>query len=473
MKTANETPDVSANPLGYLPVTSLIRKFAVPSIISLLVSAAYNITDQIFIGQVVGMYGNAATNVAFPITILLNALAQLIGVGAAANFNIAMGAKKQDDAKKIVGTALTLMSVCGTALMAIVLLFKTPLLMLCGATENVLPYAQIYMSITAIGFPFFLFTQAANQLIRADGSPMYSMFCVAIGAVTNIFLDWLFMFVFGWGIQGAAVATVIGQIISFIVCFRYFIRFKAFKIKLSSLQVHKRSLIEIVKLGASNCLNQLIMMVVNIVMNNTLTYYGALEKYGSDIPLAVSGVIAKLNTILISFAVGLAQGCQPILGFNMGAGNYARVKETYKKAVTAALVISIGFFLAFQLFPRQIISIFGSGDALYFEFAERYIRIFLMMVCVFGVQPLSVNYFSGIGNVRQGLILSLSRQGFLLLPLLIVLPVFLGLNGVLCAGPVADALACILSLVLVYRSFRKLTAMEKEAEITKRLQPDL
>lgn len=456
--------EVTNNPLGYAPIAGLIRRFAIPSIISMLVSAAYNITDQIFIGQVVGMLGNAATNVAFPITILVNALAQLVGVGTASNFNIVMGANQQDSAKGFVGTGLALMSICGALLMAAVLLFKTPILLLCGATENVLPYAELYLGITAIGIPFFLFTQSANQLIRADGSPSYSMMCVAIGAVLNVFLDWLFMFVFSWGIQGAAAATVIGQIVSFAFCALYFPRFKAFKIALETFRVKKSYFIKIAQLGAPNFINQIILMTVNIVMNNTLTHYGALGRYGSDIPLAVSGVIAKLNSILIAFAVGLAQGCQPILGFNMGAKNYSRVKETYKKAVSAALAISFAFFLAFQLFPRQIVGIFGTGNELYFEFAERYIRIFLMMVCVLGVQPLSVNYFSGIGNMRQGIILSASRQGFLLLPLLIVLPIFLGLNGALYAGPIADILACTLSLFFVSRSFRRLTEMQKELQ---------
>ncbi|GHV48531.1 multidrug transporter MatE [Clostridia bacterium] len=448
------------NPLGYAPIPGLIRKFAVPSIISLLVSAAYNITDQIFIGQVVGILGNAATNVTFPITTLTNALAQLIGVGAAANFNIAMGAKKQDEAEGVVGTGITLSSICGLFLCAVVFLLKTPMLLLCGATDTVLPYAEIYLGITAIGLPFFLFTQAGSQLIRADGSPSYFMMCNAVGAVVNVFLDWLFMFPLGWGIQGAAAATVVGQIVSFVICVRYFPRFKAFKIKFATMRVKLDYAVKILKLGASNCINQIIMMIVNIVMNNTLKHYGALASYGSDIPLAVAGVIAKLNSILTAFSVGIAQGCQPILGFNMGEKNYSRVKGTYKTAFIATLIISILAFFAFQLFPRQIVSIFGSGDERYYEFAVRYMRIFMMMVCIFGIQPLSVNYFSGTGNARQGILLSLSRQGFFLLPLLIFLPMLFGLDGVLYAGPIADALACALSIMMVLVSFKKLTALQ-------------
>lgn len=462
-QTNNQVPG-GGNPLGYAPIVGLIVKFAIPSIISMLVNAAYNITDQIFIGHVVGMLGNAATNVAFPVVTLTNAFSQLVGIGTASNFNISLGAKKEEAARHYIGTGLTLMPIVGILILCLVLLFKTPILLLCGATENALPYAQVYLGVTAFGIPFLLFSSAGSHLIRADGSPTYSMACTVTGAVLNIFLDWLFMFVFQWGIRGAALATVTGQVISFLLCLRYFTRFKTFPIKRSMLGLNFNYVIQIAKLGTSNFINQTIMMLVNIVMNNTLNHYGALSIYGSDIPLAVSGVIAKLNSILSSFSVGLAQGCQPIWGFNMGAKNYGRVKEAYKKALTCALTISIVAFLLFQLFPRQIVSIFGSGDALYFQFAERYMRIFMMMVCVFGVQPLTVNYFTGTGNVRQGIILSLSRQGFFLVPLLLLLPLRFGLDGALYAGPIADSLAVALSLTLVSLNFKKLGKIQTQQQ---------
>lgn len=460
-RTNDRTPG-QGNPLGYAPVVGLIGKFAIPSIISMLVNAAYNITDQIFIGHVVGMLGNAATNVAFPVVTFTMAFAQLVGIGTASNFNISLGAKKEEEARNFVGTGLTLMPILGMLIMCLVLLFKMPVLRLCGATENVLPYAELYLSITTFGIPFFLISSAGSFLIRADGSPTYSMTCTVAGALLNVFLDWLFMFVFEWGIQGAALATITGQIVSFLLCLFYFTRFKTFKITLRVLRVRAGYIKRILKLGTSNFINLTIMMLVNIVMNNTLTHYGALSIYGSDIPLAVSGVIAKLNSILAAFTVGLAQGCTPILGFNLGAKNYDRVKETYKKALSVALVIGVAVFLLFQTFPRQIVSIFGSGDALYFEFAERYMRIFLFMVCINGVQPLSVNYFTGTGNVKQGILLSLSRQGFFLIPLLILLPMAFGLDGALYAGPIADAMACALSLTLVFLNFKKLTRMQAE-----------
>lgn len=453
---ADINTETKGNPLGYAPIPGLIGKFAVPSIISMLVMAAYNITDQIFIGHVVGMLGNAATNVAFPVVTLTTAFAQLTGVGTAANFNINMGARREDEAKAFVGTGLTMMALVGVALFCVVALLKTPILMLCGATKTVLPYAQSYLGITAVGLPFLLFTNGGSHLIRADGSPSYSMMSMVTGAVINVFLDWLFLFVLHWGIQGAAAATVIGQVISFALCVRYFTRFKSFPISRQMLGLRRQYSVRIAKLGTSNFVNHSIMMLVNIVMNNTLAYYGALSIYGSDIPLAVSGVIAKLNSILSAFSVGLAQGCQPILGFNMGAKNFDRVKGTYKRALAIALSISFFAFALFQLFPRQIVSIFGTGDELYFQFAEQYMRIFMMMVCIFGIQPLSVNYFTAIGNVKQGLLLSLSRQGLILVPLLILMPMAFGLNGVLYAGPIADFLAGVLSLTLVWRNFRSL-----------------
>lgn len=450
------------NPLGSGPILRLIAQFAIPSIISMLVMAAYNITDQIFIGHVVGMLGNAATNVAFPTVTLTAAFAQMVGIGTAANFNMNMGANREEDAKGFLLTGLTMMAAVGILIGILVQVFKAPILLLCGATENVYPYALSYLSITAIGIPFNLFSNSGSFLIRADGSPSYSMSCTVFGAVLNILLDALFMFVFHWGIQGAALATVIGQILSAVLCLCYFPRFKSFKISWRNLGIQISYALGIMKLGFSNFINQTVMMLVNIILNNMLTKYGAVSVYGGDIPLAVAGVAAKLNSILSSFAVGLAMGCQPIWSFNLGAKKYGRVKETYKKALAVALCIGLAAFAVFQLFPRPIISIFGSGEELYFQFAERYLRIYMMMVCVYSVQPLSVNYFTGTGNVKQGILISLSRQGLFLIPLLLILPTFFGIDGVLYAAPVADALACVLALSMTAINFRKLPRIDAE-----------
>lgn len=453
--------NIDGNPLGFAPIGGLIRKFAIPSMISFLVSAAYNITDQIFIGRVVGMLGNAATNVAFPVVILSIALAQLVGAGTAANFNISMGAQQTEEAKKYIGTGLMLSVIFGLVLGLFVLVCKTPILRICGATDGVMPYAQTYLGITACGLPFLLFSSANNMLVRADGSPGYSMVCTVTGAVLNVGLDALFMLVFHWGMQGAALATMIGQLVSFCMSFGYFFRFQAFKIERTMFRLQIAYVIQISKLGLSNFINQIIMMLVNIVMNNTLTRYGAQSVFGSDIPLAVSGVAAKLNSIMIGFTVGLAQGCQPIFSYNMGAENYSRIKETYKKAALAALCFSTAAFFIFQFFPRQITGIFGTGSDTYYAFAEQYLRIYMMMVFLTGIQPLTVNYFTSIGDVRQGIVLSLSRQGLFLLPLLLVLPLFFGLKGALFAGPIAEVMACALSMFWIRKSFRRLTELER------------
>lgn len=458
----DENKNIQGNPLGYAPLGGLMRKFAIPSIVSMLVNSLYNMTDQIFIGHQVGMLGNAATNVAFPMTMLLIAFAQLIGIGTAANFNISLGAKKEEEAKKYIGTGLVMTGVIGVLFFLFVFLLKTPLLVLCGATENVLPLAETYLGITALGLPFLLFTSTASIIIRADGSPSYSMVCIVTGAVLNVFLDWLFMFGFQWGIEGAALATAISQFVSFLLCIGYFPKFKTFPITRETMKLKKEYLLKISKVGVSNFLNHTIMMVVAIVLNNSLSYYGAMSIYGKDIPLAVSGVATKLNSLMVAFVVGLAHGSQPILGYNIGAKNYDRVKATYKKAVKIGMCFSVAAFLLFQFFPRQVISIFGAGDPLYYAFAEKYFRIYMFMVFTFGLQPITVNYFTSIGAVKQGIILSASRQGFILIPILLTLPQFFGLNGVLFAGPISDGLAALLSITMVTINFRGLGQLQKE-----------
>lgn len=462
ISTTQSEPVKKANPLGTAPVTGLIAKYAIPAIFSMLVTAAYNITDQIFIGNVVGMLGNAATNVAFPTVTLTTAFAQMAGIGTAANFNIHMGKKQEDEAKRFLGTGITFMAVLGIFIMTVVFVLKRQILVICGATEASMPLALSYLTITNIGLPFFLFSNGGCHMIRADGSPTYSMLCNVSGAILNVFLDALFMFKFGWGISGAALATITGQIFSFVLCATYFFHMKSFHFSCKMLGIRVNYLVRIMKLGLSNFINQMIMMIVNITLNNMLKTYGAISIYGEDIPLAVSGVVAKLNSIVSAFSVGLAQGCQPIWGFNLGAKNYDRVKETYKKALAAALGVGLVVFLAFQIFPTKIVSIFGSGEELYYEFAAKYMRIYLMFVFVQTVQPLSVNYFTGIGNMKQGVLISLSRQGFLLLPMLVIFPIiFNGINGILYAGPVSDAIACVLALSMVFYNFRHIEKGDK------------
>ena len=454
------------NPLGWAPVVSLMVKFAVPTIISMLVISAYNMTDQIFIGNKVGMLGNAATNVAFPVVMFIMAFSQLCGVGTAANFNLKLGAGRDDEAQHYITTGITLLAIIGIIVMAFVLLLKEPILRLCGATDLIMPYASDYLGITGIGLPFVLFGSASAFIIRGDGSPNYAMFCTVSGAVINIILDWLFVFPLDMGIRGAAIATVIGQVISCLLSIYYYTRFKTCKIHLKDLGIKPRYAADILRIGVPNFINHMIMVLVTILLNNAMKVYGAKSVYGSEIPLAVSGIVMKINGIVISFAVGLAIGCQPIHSFNKGAGNYHRMKETFIKALIVSVILGFIFFLLFQLFPRPIISIFGSGSEEYFRFGERFMRIFLFMLFAFGVQPISVNYFTASGNVRSSLILSLSRQGFLFVPLVLILPLFWGIDGVLYSAPIADALAAALALIMVRADFKKLDKL-KAAETAK------
>ena len=447
----------AASELGSAPLMPLIAKYAIPSIISMLVGALYNLTDQIFIGHVVGVVGNAASNVVFPTTTLSTALGMLLGIGTAANFNISQGAGRLDDARKYVYTGLSVTAIIGALTGLLVFLFRGQIIDLCGASPsgNVYPYALDYLSISAIGLPFYIFASAAATTIRADGSPRYSMLFSVVGAVLNVGLDWVFMYPLGWGIKGAATATVISQFITFVLALLYFTRFKAFEIRIRDIRIRARYMADSMKAGVPTFINQILLMTTNIVLNNMLEKYGAMSDYGADIPLAVSGVAQKTNMIMISFAVGIAQGCQPIWGYNLGAKNYQRVKGTYYRAFAAAFTIGVLFFAALQLFPRQIVSIFGTGSDLYFEFAEKYLKIYMMFVFFQNIQPVTVTYFSSTDNPRQGLLVSLSRQGLFLIPLLIILPKYMGIHGILAASPISDTLAFTVSVTMVLISFRK------------------
>lgn len=443
------------NPLVTERIEKLIAKFAIPAIISMLVSSLYNIVDQIFIGQGVGMLGNAATNIAFPISIICTATALLLGIGSASNFNLKSGAGESEEASKIVGTGLAMLVICGVIIAVVVLFFLDPLLQLFGVTPDVLPYAQDYTGITAFGIPFLILTTGGNHLIRADRSPTYSMACMLTGAIINTILDPLFIFGFHWGIKGAAWATIIGQIISGILVIVYFLRFRKLELSWSMLRPKGKYLRAIVSLGMASCINQIAMAIVQIVMNNTLRHYGAESMYGTDIPLACVGVISKVNMVFMAICIGISQGCQPIWGFNYGAGQYDRVKQTYKKAFQISLTIGIIFFLCFQLFPRQLVSIFGTGSEEYFRFAERYFRIFMLMTFINGIQPMSSGFFTSIGKAKLGIVVSLTRQIIFLLPLILIFPLFMGIDGVMYAGPIADGAAAVVAIGYSVRELKK------------------
>lgn len=461
----NQTFSSVPNPLGTEKIGKLILKFSIPSVIGMLVNALYNIVDQIFIGQGIGILGNAATNVQFPLVTICTALALLIGVGSSARFNLALGAKDKTKASEMAGTGISLMVILGVSLAFLVLLFLNPLLHAFGATDTVFPYAIEYTRIVTLGMPFLIFSTASSNLIRADGSPTYSMLCILSGAVLNMILDPIFIFVFNMGMTGAALATVLGQFLSAFLAFRYFKKFKTLKLKKENFSLKPHNVKAIVSLGAASCFNQLSMTIVQIVMNNTLSYYGALSVYGSDIPLACVGVISKINILFLGIVIGIAQGCQPIHSFNYGAKNFKRVKKVYFSTLIAVTIISFSSFFIFQFFPREVVSIFGQGTEDYYIFAEGYFRIFMFMTFINGVQPITANFFTSIGKAQKGILLSLTRQILFLLPLILIFPRIWGIDGVMYAGPIADAAAGILAFFLVFKEMKAINAKIKAIEI--------
>ena len=448
------------NPLGTEKISNLLLRFAIPSIIAMVVSALYNMVDQFFIGRSVGMLGNAATNVAFPLVITCTAIALMCGIGGAANFNLCMGQQEKEEAASFAGNAITMLFSLGMILCIITRLFLKPMMILFGATSSVLDYSLIYTGITSLGFPFLILTTGGTNLVRADGSPKFSMTCTLTGAIINTILDPLFIFAFHWGIKGAAWATVLGQVVSGVMIHIYFWKFSKMQLTRHHLMPHMKYLGEITALGMASGINQVAMAIIQITMNNTLRKYGAVSDYGADIPIACAGIISKVNMIFMSIGIGISQGCQPIFGFNYGAEKFDRVRETYKKAAWAAIISGIVFFACFQIFPRQIIALFGGGNEAYYRFAERYFRIFMFMTFINGIQPMSSGFFTSIGKAKLGMIVSLTRQILFLLPLILILPVFMGIDGVMYAGPIADLAAAVITIWFVFRQFQDMKQKE-------------
>lgn len=447
---------VSQNPLATENVNKLIVKFAIPSVISFLVSALYNVVDQIFIGQGVGLLGNAATNVAFPLSTICTSVYLLLGLGSATGFNLNMGTGNRERAFRIAGNGITLLAIVGVLIGLITFIFLKPLMVIFGATGEVMPYALTYTGITALGFPFLIFSSGCGPLIRADGRPTYSMICVLSGAILNTILDPILIFIFDMGMAGAAIATVMGQMLSCLLAIIYLTRFKAFRITRRYLRPTLKNSKTIVTLGAASFFNQVAMTVTQVVMNNTLTFYGAASLYGAEIPLASVGVIAKVNVFLMAFILGTCHGCQPIFGFNYGAKNYQRVKLALRTALITVTCLSLLAFVAFQVFPRQIVALFGSDTELYFQFATRYMRIFMFLTFANGIIPITSTLFTSIGKPTKGIFVSLTRQILFLVPLLLLLPMFMGIDGVVFAGPIADGVAVIVTTILTYQEIKKM-----------------
>lgn len=448
------------NPLGTEPVSRLMVKFAVPSIVAMLVSALYNIIDQLFIGQAVGTLGNAATNIAFPFTTSCVALALLFGIGGASCFNLTMGQGETKKAPYFMGNAITMLVFSGVLLSAVTLLFLTPLLKGFGSPDDVLPLAQVYVRITAFGFPFLILTTGGGHLIRADGSPRMTMICSLTGAVINTGLDALFVLKLNWGMAGAALATNIGEGISALIVIVYLVRFRNVPLQWKHLIPRRKYVLRVSSIGMASCFNQLAIMIVQIALNNSLRYYGALSVYGESVPLACAGIVMKVNQVVFAIVIGLGQGTQPIESFNYGAKQYHRVRQAYGLAARTGALISIIAFILFQLFPRQIMSLFGSGSESYYEFGVRFFRLFLFFTWINFVQPITSTFFTSIGKPLKGMFLSLTRQILFFLPFLIVLPLAFGIDGILYTGPIADFLSAAVTIGMVALEFRRMKKLQ-------------
>lgn len=448
--------ETEENILGTEKIGKLIRKFSIPCIISLLVNSLYNMVDQIFIGWGVGYLGNGATNVVFPLNMICLAFALMIGDGASAFLSLKLGEKKKDEAGKGVTNAIVTAIVIAIIFCISILIFLPQLLNIFGCTEALLEYALGYGSIIAIGLPFMMIGTTLNSIIRADGSPKYSMTSMVLGAILNIILDPIFIFVFHMGVEGAAIATVISQFVTFALNFAYLRKFKSIEIKFKNFKFQFGMIKRVLLLGISSFITQMTFVLVTAVLNNLFKKYGEGTKYGSEIPITVLGIVMKINQILNSMIIGLAAGSQPIIGYNYGAGKYDRVKKTLKYVLGISLLISSTAFILFQTIPDKLIAIFGSGDANYVEFACLSFRIYLLLCICNGVQIPSGIFFQAIGKSAKSAVLSLSRQVIILIPAMIILSSTFGLIGILWAGPVADGIAFLIATTFIILEVKKL-----------------
>lgn len=443
-------------PLETEKISKLIVMFSVPSIISMVVNALYNIVDQIFIGQGVGYLANGATNVVMPMTVIVLAFALLVGDGAAAYLSLKLGEGNGEAAAKGIGNALSATILIGIALCIIFNIFLEPLCILFGATEGSLPYAMDYGRIISFGVLFAAISAGMSGIIRADGNPKYTMVGLLVGCIVNIILDPIFIFVFHWGVKGAALATIIGQIINAIIYIAYIRKIKSVKLDKSSFVFSKNVLAKVCSLGISSFITQIALVVIMAVSNNILVAYGAKSIYGSDIPLTTMGITMKVNQIITAVIIGLSTGAQPIIGYNYGCGQKDRVKQTYRIILSVATIFLVLAFCIFQFAPMSIIRLFGSESDLYNDFAVKCFKIYLLACPLNGLQMVTGVLFQAIGKPVQATILSLSRQIIYFIPATILLPIILGVDGGLWAGALADVLAFVTTLIILKIYWKKL-----------------
>ena len=445
--------------LGTGSVGKLLFQLALPAITAQIINVLYNMVDRMYIGHLPGEGANALTGVGvtFPVIMAISAFAALVSMGGAPRASIMLGKGRKDEAENILGNCTTALITVAVVLTAFFLIFGRRILLMFGASGNTIEYGWAYMQIYSLGTIFVQLALGLNAFINAQGYAKTGMYTVLIGAICNIILDPILMFVFHMGVRGAALATIISQGISAAWVVLFLISNKSYlKIRTCFMRPKREILMPAIALGAAPFVMQFTESILNICFNTSLL------KYGGDVAVGAMTIMGSVMQFSLLPLQGLTQGAQPIISFNYGARKFRRVREAYLKAVLIATMISTLSFLCFQLIPRQIIGIFGSGSEEYFHFAEQYFRIFLFFTFLNGLQPITANYFTSIGKAAKGIFISLTRQIIFLLPLIVVLPMFLGIEGVMYSAPVADLMAALLALVFVTRELRRMRGMEEE-----------
>ena len=454
--------------LGSEKIGRLVRHFAVPCVISMLVAALYNIVDQIFIGwSRAGAFGNAATNIVYPFTVLALGLALLVGDGSAAMFSLALGEQDKEKADKCVGTGFSFLVILSVLLCVLGFLFKNQILAVFGANPSeklCYDFANEYFTVICMGLPFYMIGQGLNGAIRADGSPKFAMTCTLVGAVSNIILDPVFIFVFGMGVKGAAIATVIGQVLTFAMSIFYIFRSKNFRLNFKCLKPDFILLARIAMIGMASLIVQLSIVIVIAVNNNLLSKYGygtfasTGEAFGSVIPLAVVGIVMKVFGIVISIVIGISLGGQPIIGFNMGAGNFARVKETARVILRLVLAIGVVVFLIFEFLPDLVISIFGKGNSPeYMEYARLCVRIFLSGIIMTCFIKSAAIILQSIGKSGKSTVLALLRDVIVFVPASIILAtVSKNIVTMLWSALISDAVSFVVAVIFLREEMGKM-----------------
>lgn len=456
MKSETVAVQPSENILGTEKIGRLLAKFAIPGIVAMVINALYNIVDQIFIGQGVGYLGNGATNVIFPLSSIVLAFSAMLGDGTASFMSLKLGEKQEKEAAKGAAVGMVSVVLVGVILCAVYLIFLEPLCRLFGATDTILPYAMTYGRIISIGVPVCAISMGFSSMIRADGSPKYNMCGLLAGCVINVVCDPIFIFVFHWGVAGAALATILGQTANAIINLLYIRRFKSVKLYRGIMKGSWKILPRLCQLGISSFITQVILVVVMAVQNNVLVVYGAQSQYGADIPIAALGITMKIFNIMTAIAIGLASGAQPILGYNYGNKQFDRVKKTFFMVMVIALLVMAAAEICFQAAPMAIIGIFGNESAEYNEFAVMCLQIFLALMPMGCVQVVSSIFFQALGRPLQSSILSLAKQLVFQIPLVVILPKYMGIVGVLHSGWISDLLVCILSVIMLCASWKHL-----------------